>query len=189
MTASTAASSSESGSPWLHGREEPSFRECYDMAWRELVKREATRDFAKSSIEQHCKVHLDKEVPHPIAVRELVRGNLSAFTNFISSFSLPGLTRPLSPIEYLSTLRPFWGPACSCSTIWREFPRHWLKSITRSHWSLPCIEVLLVLFLTMTRSDFSYAVHFVCEFMHAPTEAHFQRILDYLKVTLYYKPY
>ncbi|KAL0284169.1 UNVERIFIED_CONTAM: hypothetical protein Sangu_2842800 [Sesamum angustifolium] len=54
-----------------------------------------------SSLEQHSIVHLDKEVPHKdlIDVRELVRGNLSAFTNFISSFSLTGLTPPLSPIE------------------------------------------------------------------------------------------
>lgn len=74
------------------------------MSWRELAeasKRGSVPGLCEepSSLEQHCKVHLDKEVPHPIAVRELVRGNLSAFTNFISSFSLPGLTRPLYPIE------------------------------------------------------------------------------------------
>ena len=91
------------------------------MAWRELA--EASKKGSvpglcdePSSEEQHCKVHNDKEVPHPIAVRELVRGNLSAFTNFISSFSLPGLTRPLSPIEVrlaysetvLGTFLPFF---------------------------------------------------------------------------------
>lgn len=55
-----------------------------------------------SSLEQHSIVHLDKKrclTRDLIDVRELVRGNLSAFTNFISSFSLTGLTPPLSPIE------------------------------------------------------------------------------------------
>ncbi|KAL0307396.1 UNVERIFIED_CONTAM: hypothetical protein Scaly_2983600 [Sesamum calycinum] len=43
--------------------------------------------------------HLHVETDIQMKRRELVRGNLSAFTNFISSFSLTGLTPPLSPIE------------------------------------------------------------------------------------------
>ncbi|KAL0283263.1 UNVERIFIED_CONTAM: hypothetical protein Sradi_7235200 [Sesamum radiatum] len=70
-----------------------------------------------SSLEQHSIVHLDKRCSRDlIDVRELVRGNLSAFTNFISSFSLTGLTPPLSPIEVrLAYSETVLGPACPSS--------------------------------------------------------------------------
>ena len=44
-------------------------------------------------------------------------------------------------------------------------------------------------YLTFTRPDLSYSVNFVCQFMHAPTIAHYQlvkRILHYVHRTTHF---